>query len=103
VWEPILPTDVSKPISIVLSRLSDHRVTQFWDEGHILAARMAQDARPPQPLPNCCVQHHNLWDLVAIYSASALWEMQMPAAALFNGPVLYVDSQIRQALNVKKE
>ena len=98
VWEPILPTDISKPISIVLSRLSDSRVTQFWDKGHVLATRMAADARPPQPTQECCVRNNHLWDLVAFYPANVKWESQMPTAMVFDGPVVRIEDQIRKAL-----
>ena len=103
VWEPMLPTDFSKPTAIVLSRLSDRRVVQFWDKEHVLASRMSQDARPPQPTQQCCVRSGHLWDLVAIYRASEKWETQMPTATMFDGPVLYVREEIRQALRFPTE
>ena len=102
VWEPILPTDFSKPMTIVLNRLSDPRVTQFWDESHVLATRMAKDARPPQPTQGCCVRNGHLWDLIAIYPAGLKWDAQMPIAMLFDRPVLYVDQETRKALNFPK-
>ena len=52
VWEPILPTDFSKPMSIVLNRISDPRVMQFWDEEHVLATLMARDAPNHNPFKN---------------------------------------------------
>ncbi len=103
VWEPILKTDFSKPMAIVLNRLSDRRVVQFWDKDHVLASRMSQDARPPQPTQQCCFRNGHLWDLVAIYHSSEKWETQMPAATMFNGPVLYVEKEIRQALRSPME
>ena len=103
VWEPILPTDVSKPMGFVLNRLSDRRVTQFWDEDHVLATWMSQDARPPQPTQRCCIRNGHLWDLVAIYRAGEKWETQMPVATVFAGPVLYGDKEIRQTLRPPTE
>ena len=103
VWEPMLPTDFSKPTTIVLNRLYDRRVVQFWDKGHVLASRMSQDARPPQPTQQCCVRNGHLWDLLAIYRASEKWETQMPVATMFDGPVLYVRQGIRQALRSPTE
>ena len=38
VWEPILPTDWSKPSTSALARISDGRVRQFWDPNHTLSA-----------------------------------------------------------------
>jgi len=85
-------------MGIVLNRLSDRRVTQFWDKGHVLTTRMAQDARSPQPKQECCISKNHLWDLVAVYGAGAKWEAQMPTAVVFNGPVVYVADQIRETL-----
>jgi len=85
-------------MSIVLNRLSDHRVAQFWDKEHVLAARMAQDARSPQPKQECCVSRNHLWDLVALYPPGVKWDTQMPTAVVFDGPVVYVTDQIRQEL-----
>ena len=98
VWEPILPMDFSKPMGFVLNRLSDRRAAQFWDEGHVLATRMAEDARSPQPKQECCVSNDHLWDLVAVYDAGVKWVARMPPAVVFDGPVVYVDNQIREAL-----
>ena len=93
-----MPTDVSNPISIVLNRLPDSRVTQFWDKDHALATRLAADARPPQPIQQCCVRNNHLWDLVAFYPANVKWESQMPTAMVFDGPVVRIEDQIRKTL-----
>jgi hypothetical protein len=98
VWEPILATDWGKPGSGVLGRLSDRRVTQFWDKQHLLAKQMAQDARSPQPKQQCCQQAGILWDLGAVYRPGALWTETLPPAVFFDGPVvrvrLNIESQI---------
>jgi len=31
VWEPVLPTDLGAPSTTTLNRLSDPRVSQYWD------------------------------------------------------------------------
>ena len=101
VWEPILPTDFSKPISIVLNRISDPRVMQFWDEEHVLATRMAKDAREPQPVQECCVRNNHLWDLAAVYRPGVTWDGVMPTAVAFDGPVLYVKDEIVKGIGMK--
>ena len=63
----MLPTDWSAPASSVLTRLSDRRVQQHWDPNHVLATRMKNDARAPQPVQDCCVRSGILWDLAAVY------------------------------------
>lgn len=98
VWEPILLTDWSRPSTAVLKRLTDARVVQFWDARHMLARRMAQDAREPQPKQNCCERDGYLWDLAAVYPAGALWQDAMPPAIFFDGPVVRRKDGITAAL-----
>jgi hypothetical protein len=90
IWEPILATDWGKPGSGVLRRFSDGRVSQFWDRQHLVAKRMALDARSPQPKQQCCQRAVILWDLGAVYRPGALWTGTMPPAAFFDGPVVHV-------------
>lgn len=99
VWEPILPTDWTAPTSGVLGRLSDVRARQYWDEDHILAKRMAREARPPQPVQSCCDHEGLLWDLAAVYPKGALWTDTLPPASVFDGPVVDVAAKIESALS----
>jgi hypothetical protein len=98
VWQPILPTDWAAPASSVLGRLSDRRVQQYWDPNHLLAAQMKKDARAPQPVQDCCIRSGILWDLAAVYPPGSIWSDRMPAAAVFNGPVVDVADAIEDAL-----
>jgi hypothetical protein len=98
VWEPILLTDWSRPSTAVLKRLADARVAQFWDARHVLAKRMAQDARDPQPEQQCCERDGYLWDLAAVYPAGAVWKDALPAAVVFDGPVVRRKDQLVEAL-----
>ena len=97
-WEPILFSDWGKPGSAALARLSDPRVAHFWDDEHLLAKQMDQDARPPQPEPECCRKDGVLWDLAALYNRDAVWTDTMPPAVLFDGAVVRKQSEIEQAL-----
>lgn len=94
----MLPTDWSAPSSAVLRRLSDHRGQQYWDSNHVLAKRMEQDARPPQPVQDCCVRSGILWDLAAVYPRGAAWSERMPPAIVFDGPVVDVVARIEASL-----
>ena len=69
----------------------------------ISGTSLKQSRRSPQPKQECCVSRNHLWDLVAVYGAGAKWEAQMPTAVVFNGPVVYVDDQIREALTSNKQ
>jgi hypothetical protein len=98
VWQPMIATDWMAPSGGVLARMADKRVQQYWDRKHVLARRMQQDARPPQPQQECCVRSGILWDLAAVYPKDALWNDKMPTAAVFNGPVVDVVDAIEAAV-----
>jgi hypothetical protein len=87
VWEPILPTDIIRPTTLALSRVSDARAKQLWDPGQLIAKRMKQDAAPPQPEPACCEDEGVWWDLIAVYPRGVLWEERLPPAVYLNGTV----------------
>ena len=94
----MLPTDITAPTTGVLSRLSDPRVQQYWDEDHVLANRLKHDAREPQPIQECCVRNGILWDLAALYPPQVRWEGAMPPAVVFNGPVVDVIDGLASSL-----
>ena len=94
----MLPTDWAAPASSVLRRLSDGRVHQYWDPHHLLAAQMKKDAREPQPVQDCCIRSGILWDLAAVYPPGAIWSDRMPAATVFNGPVVDVTDAINDSI-----
>ena len=99
VWQPMLPTDWAAPTTAVLSRLSDARVRQYWDREHVLAKRMAHDAKAPQPKQNCCVRNELLWDLAAVYPKGVRWGDGLPPATLFDGPVVDVIPALETSLS----
>jgi hypothetical protein len=94
----MIATDWAAPSSGVLARMPDRRVQQYWDPDHVLAKRMQEDARPPQPVQDCCVRSGILWDLAAVYPKDAVWNDKMPAAIVFNGPVVDVADSIEAAV-----
>lgn len=98
VWEPMLATDWLPPSRFVLRRLPDLRVRQYWDRDHALARRMLADERPPQPEQECCERNGNLWDLAAVYPPSTRWTDRLPAATVFNGPVVDVVEPVEAAV-----
>ena len=102
VWEPMLLTDWAAPTTIVLHRMRDLRTRQYWDENHLLAIRMAKDARPPQPAQDCCTRNEILWDLAAVYPKGVRWTDRIPAATLFDGPVVDVADRIEAAISARR-
>lgn len=98
----MLPTDVGAPVTRTLARLSDRRVRQYYDPDHLVAARLAEDARAPQPEPDCCTQNDILWDLLVVYPPSLTWDERMPVATIFNGPVVDVTAGLEEALKPRR-
>lgn len=98
VWEPILASDRGKPEPMVMGRLSDPRVRQFWDPDHVVARQLAADARDPQPRQSCCVHDGVLWDLLALYPKGVVWTGRAPVAGFFDGPVVKAQPRAEPAL-----
>lgn len=80
VWEPILPTDYSSPGTAILARLSDRRVTQYWDKGHLFAEKLGHtvESDPGQPQPKCCTRQGIQWDEVAVYPPDVVTTADSP-------------------------
>lgn len=94
VWEPILPTDWSKPGTTVLQRLGDHRVRQFWDADHMLSAVLKKAEATGKLHPDCCERKGFFWDLTAAYAPGAQWRETLPEPILLNGPVVQTSSDL---------
>jgi hypothetical protein len=83
VWEPMLPTDWSRPSRMVQSRISDSHVVQYWDKGHLVARELREQLSAE---PSCCQRQGILWDLAALYGKQGQWGNSPPWFA--NGPVV---------------
>ena len=64
---------------------------------------MKKDARAPQPEQDCCIRSGILWDLAAVYPPGSIWSERMPAATVFNGPVVDVTEAIEDAVAPGRE
>jgi hypothetical protein len=91
VWEPILPSDWTRPTRPVLGRISDKRVIQFWDKDHLVAEQLSAQLRPKEPA--CCRHSRTLWDLVALYPKEATWNGSEPV--YIDGPVYKIKDELR--------
>jgi hypothetical protein len=94
VWEPMLPTDWSRPSGIVQSRISDARVIQYWDNDHIVAAELSHQLSSQ---PSCCKRNDTLWDLAALYGKGAQWNNSTPLFA--DGPVVDAAPDLEKRLS----
>jgi hypothetical protein len=96
VWESMLPTDWARPSGMVQSRISDLRVSQFWDKDHVIAKAMDKQLSPSLQ-PSCCRRNGVLWDLAAFYPAEMQWANAEPQ--FIDGPVVAIPHQVQQRLS----
>lgn len=102
VWEPILPSDFSKPSTSALGRLSDSRVRQFWDPNHLVSGVLKEAQAAGKIRPECCERKGSLWDLTTVYAPGAVWRKTPPEPLIQNGPIVETTAALDSALaNIK--
>jgi hypothetical protein len=87
VWEPVLATDLSAPSTIVLRRIRDPRVKQYWDSNRVLSHAMGEHDRPSV-----------VWDYIAVYRPEQIWGDSPPQPAFMGRPVVRFIDGVRHAL-----
>jgi hypothetical protein len=92
VWEPMLPTDWGRPSTGVMARLSDPRVTQFWDRNHLIAGLVEKGADGRRPA--CCTLNGHWWDVIAAYPPASKWAATAPAPELLNGTIVHTAPEL---------
>jgi len=90
VWEPILPSDWSRPTRPVMARIPGSRVIRFLDKDHLIAEQLSRQLRMKRP--TCCRHSGTLWDLVALYPKGTNWNESEPFYV--EGPVYKVQSEL---------
>lgn len=90
IWDPVLKSDISAPLTQVLGLLGDRRVKQFWDPDRVVSADLVRSASTDpahygfdEALPPEFVA----WDVVAVFAKSAHWEHDLPVPVYYGGPV----------------
>ena len=87
VWEPVLPTDWSSPSIAPRNRLSDVRVTQFWDKGRVISHLMGEHDR-----------RRSCGTTLRSTEPERFWE-NLPPSSLYHGdPVVQVTDAARAAM-----
>lgn len=89
IWEPVLATDFSAPNSMVMSRVPDARVSQYWDRNRMLSELLGEKQGDRDSI---------VWDWVAIYPPGLRWEARPPEPQWANRPVVNVREELRQQL-----
>ncbi len=87
IWEPVLPTDLGAPSTTSLKRLSDLRVSQYWDKEHLVSQALGERDRESV-----------VWDYVAVHGLGKRWEQTPPEAAYSSVPVVRAIDGTRQAI-----
>ncbi len=77
IWEPVLPTDMGAPSTFTLKRVSDLRVSQYWDKEHMVSHLLGE--RDPASV---------VWDYVAVYESGKLWDQAPPEPLYSHVPVV---------------
>lgn len=85
IWEPVLPTDLAAPSTMTLKRISDARVSQYWDKQHLVSSLIGD----PEGV---------VWDYVAVYPSSKLWDKSPPEPTYSHAPVIHGIDGTRDAV-----
>lgn len=92
IWEPVLPSDLFAPSTSSLNRISDARVSQYWDKPRVVSRSMGE------------TNHDSIvWDIVAVYERGKLWEQAPPKPAYSGGAVIDVIDETRKAIKRELE
>lgn len=101
VWEPVLKTDIAPPLTGVLGRLRDRRVTQYWDPGRVVSTDLVRSVNEnparygrEESLPPGFIA----WDVVAVFARSARWERDLPVPVHYDDPVVHAIDETRKAI-----
>ena len=101
VWEPVVWSDLTPPLTIVLARVSDRRAAQLWDRGRLVSAVLLRaiqaglaEGDADRPDDDTIV-----WDCVAIYPPGTRWEDSLPAPAFIDCPVIKAIDEVGRRLS----
>jgi hypothetical protein len=87
VWEPVLPTDLGTPSTVTLKRISDLRVSQYWDKEHLVSRLLGEHDR-----------RSVVWNYVAVYEPGKLWDQAPPESASSGKPVVRAIDRTRDEI-----
>jgi hypothetical protein len=95
VWEPMLPSDWSRPTQLALSRIPDSRAIQLWDKDHLVAKELDQQLACGQF--DCCKRDGIIWDVVALYPAKVEWGAR---PVFINGPGVKAEPELSKEMQI---
>lgn len=99
-WEPVIASDTGPPSARTRRRLSDARVTQFWDEERLLSDALIRLARAhPSEAPAEALQPDAIaWDAVVIVPPGASWDASFPRPDWWQAPVVAAEEELTRRL-----
>jgi hypothetical protein len=87
IWEPVLPTDLGAPSTMTLKRISDLRVSQYWDKEHLVSQAFGEHDGESV-----------VWDYVAVYEPGKRWDKVLPEPTYSHDPVVRAIDGTREAI-----
>jgi hypothetical protein len=82
-----LPTDFGAPSTFTMRRISDLRVSQYWDKKHLVSRLLGERDR-----------RSVVWDYVAVYQPGTLWDQAPPQPSSSSVPVVQAIGGTRDAV-----
>jgi hypothetical protein len=93
IWEPVLPTDWSRPDASITSNVADNRALHYWDYTHRLSGMYGDAVNAAKLAASSTISFRMkdvIWDAALVYPPGARWGAQ---ARLMVAPVFkYADS-----------
>jgi hypothetical protein len=85
----VLATDFSAPNSMVMGRVPDARVRQYWDRNRMLSELLGEKQGERDTI---------VWDWVAVFPPGKTWDAKPPAPAWSDRPVVAVAEEFKKQL-----
>jgi len=104
VWEPVIRTDLAPPTNGTLSRISDSRARQYWDNDLSLSSYLVSVARAnpswvrPGDRERVIDEGVIVWDVALVFPAGPVWDSSLPQPSFYGGPIVDEVGMIRAAL-----
>ncbi|MFI5120408.1 MAG: hypothetical protein ACHQM4_08345 [Thermoanaerobaculia bacterium] len=91
----------------MLALLSDPRVSQFWDKGHLVSKSFIRTAKATpgfvKPEDREVFRDGQVaWDLIALFPPGQQWDDFLPAPAFYGLPVVNVIEEFSKRLDLEK-
>jgi hypothetical protein len=100
IWEPVLPTDWSRPDASITSNVPDRRALHYWDPNRRLSALYGSSANAANLAATSTISFKMkdvIWDAALVYPPGARWGAH--AERLVAPVYKYADSLLTGGVN----